>query len=306
MVATDIPEEGKMGESGYQDKDDELQKLVPTQKAYKNLDFLNSPEARMIRIQCELEEPKHRLKKEGVDNIVMFFGSARAKNQTDFNANIAKIQKEVDENPALAPQLERAKKQEFLVKYYNDTTALAKKFSEWSKKRMESGKEGYYVASGGGPGMMKAANKGAHEAGAKSVGFGISVPFEDGLNPYVTPELGFEFHYFFTRKFWMAYKVMGLVVCPGGLGTLDEMFELMTLMQTGKIKRKIPIILIGKDYWDKVIDFQVMADYGMIAQNDVDGIYKTDSVLFSNKFNFERQNHSFDIRIFIQNSFCRK
>ena len=126
--------------------------------------------------------------------------------------------------------------------------------------------------------MMRAANKGAHEAGEKSVGFGISVPFEDGLNPYVTPALGFEFHYFFTRKFWMAYKVMGLVVAPGGLGTLDELFELVTLMQTGKIKRKIPIVLMGKGYWDKVLNFEAMVEYGMIAQNDVDGIYRTDCV----------------------------
>jgi len=144
--------------------------------------------------------------------------------------------------------------------------------------RGQSGKPMYHVGTGGGPGMMQAANEGAYVAGGKSIGFVISLPFESGLNPYVSEELAFQFHYFFTRKFWMAYKIMGLVVAPGGLGTLDEMFELITLKQTGRIKKPIPVILFGQSYWDSVFNFQAMADYGMISQNDVDGVLKTDSV----------------------------
>jgi len=139
------------------------------------------------------------------------------------------------------------------------------------------GQRAYHVATGGGPGMMCAANKGAAMENAPTVGFGISVPFEDGLNPYVSPELAFEFHYFFTRKFWMAYKMMGLIIAPGGFGTLDELFELLTLMQTGKIKRKVPIILLGKQYWEAVINWQAMVDHGMIAQDDADGVFIVDT-----------------------------
>merc|ERR1719146_570667 len=124
---------------------------------------------------------------------------------------------------------------------------------------------------------MVAANEGAAKAGGRSVGFGISLPFEDGLNPYVGQELGFELHYFFTRKFWMAYKCMGLVVAPGGLGPCDELFELLTLMQTGKIKRKLPIILINKKFWTDCINWQAFVDYGMISQADFDSLHFADT-----------------------------
>ena len=125
--------------------------------------------------------------------------------------------------------------------------------------------------------MMEAANQGAYLAGGKSCGFGISLPFEDRLNPYCSAEMSFEFHYFFTRKFWMAYKVMGLVVAPGGLGTADELFEILTLKQTGRIKRSIPIILIGKKFWQECINWQAFVDYGMISQQDADSLHFADS-----------------------------
>merc|ERR1719433_331849 len=124
---------------------------------------------------------------------------------------------------------------------------------------------------------MSAANKGAYLAGGKSVGFGISLPFEDGLNPYVTPEIGFEFHYFFTRKFWMSWKCMGLVVAPGGLGTCDELFELITLMQTRKIQRQLPVILIGKKFWQACINWQAFVEYGMIADEDAEQLVFADT-----------------------------
>merc|ERR1719401_3377897 len=135
----------------------------------------------------------------------------------------------------------------------------------------------YSVGTGGGPGMMEAANKGATLAGGKSIGFGISLPFEDGLNPFCTASLGFEFHYFFTRKFWMSYKCMGLVVAPGGLGTCDELFELMTLMQTGKVKRKLPLILIGKQFWHACINWEAFVEYGMISESDASQLHFVDT-----------------------------
>merc|ERR1719316_1656540 len=136
-----------------------------------------------------------------------------------------------------------------------------------SQANVKKGKPSYTVGTGAGPGMMEAANEGAWRAGGQSVGFGISLPFEKGLNPFVTPELGFEFHYFFTRKFWMAYKCMGLIVAPGGYGTADELFEILTLMQTDKIKRRLPVILFGKEYWQQVLHFEAMASFGVLEKD---------------------------------------
>jgi len=249
-------------------------------KAYKNPDFLNSHEARLIRVMCELQEPGQRLEQQKVDNIVMFFGSARAKPKEAYEASLKDAEEAAEKAPSdngKKAALERMKKQAFLVPMFDVTTELARKLTVWSAAREKKGDKTYYVGTGAGPGMMEAANKGAWLAKGPSVGFGISLPFEDRLNPYVTPELGFEFHYFFTRKFWMCYKCMGLVVAPGGLGTCDELFELMTLMQTGKIKRKLPIVLIGKQFWQACINWQAFVDYGMISEEDASQLHFVDT-----------------------------
>jgi len=252
-------------------------------KAYKNNNFLNSPEARMIRIMCELQQPGQQLEKEGVENIVMFFGSARAKSKEEYQKALDEAQAQVDQNPednTKKAALERLKKMDFLIPAYDATRDLAGKLTRWNMERQPGTritKPTYTVGTGGGPGMMQAANEGAYRAGGKSCGLGISLPFEDRLNPYCTPELSFEFHYFFTRKFWMAYKCMGLVVAPGGLGTCDELFEILTLKQTGKIKTKLPIILIGKKFWTDCINWQAFVDYGMISQSDYDSIHFADT-----------------------------
>jgi len=249
-------------------------------KAYKNGDFLNSHDARLIRIMCELQEPGQRLDEHGVENIVMFFGSARAKPRAQYEETLRRAEADAAARPEDAgarAALERVKKQAFLVPMFDVTTELARKFTEWSQTRAAEGKARYAVGTGAGPGMMEAANKGAHLAKGPSVGFGISLPFEDRLNPYVTPELGFEYHYFFTRKFWMCYKCMGLVVAPGGLGTCDELFELMTLMQTGKIKRKLPVILIGKQFWKACIKWEAFVEYGMISEADANQLIFVDT-----------------------------
>lgn len=249
-------------------------------KAYRNNEFLNSNAARLIRVMCELEEPSNRLQQQNVENIVMFFGSARAKPKKEYEAALAAAEAKVKASPQDAGAqnaLERLKKQAFLIPMFDATRNLAKMVTEWSLKRQEEGKAHYTVGTGGGPGMMTAANQGAYSAGGKSIGFGISLPFEDGLNPYVTPELGFEFHYFFTRKYWMAYKCMGLVVAPGGLGTCDELFELITLMQTGKIKRALPVVLIGRKFWQACINWQAFVDYGMISDHDANQLIFADT-----------------------------
>jgi len=281
MAATE-PQKRKIEEAGSSGANNGL--AVPQgpkpPKAYKNGEFLNSHDARLIRVMCELQEPGQRLDENHADNIVMFFGSARAKPKAQYEEALRRAEADAAARPEDAgarSALERVKKQAFLVPMFDVTTELARRLTEWSKSRAAEGKATYAVGTGAGPGMMEAANKGAYLAKGPSVGFGISLPFEDRLNPYVTPELGFEFHYFFTRKFWMCYKCMGLVVAPGGLGTCDELFELMTLMQTGKIKRKLPVILIGKQFWKACIKWEAFVEYGMISEGDASQLIFVDT-----------------------------
>jgi len=288
---------------------------IKPKKAYKNDHFLGSRDARVIRILCEYEETCQRLKENEVQGTMLFFGSARSKNEelykkalSDAEAALEKASSEQDKRNAKRA-LDRLKKTEWLCQYHEKIRELAKKIAEWSVTRaglqsVESALKGggshllpengaasaeascaedtkthLAVCTGGGPGFMEAANKGAFEVeGAKSMGMGISLPFEPGLNPYVQPELGFEYHYFFTRKFWMVYPCLGLVVAPGGFGTLDEMFEVLTLKQTGKVKRDIPVVLFGKKFWSTIINFEALVEFGTISQQDYDSLYITDSV----------------------------
>jgi uncharacterized protein (TIGR00730 family) len=245
-------------------------------KAYKNEAFLNSSHARLLRIQCEFEEPRARLEQHGVDNIVMIFGSARSKAPNEYRRNLEDLRERVKTDPKVQAQLIRAERMQFLCRYHDETVKLAKLITEFSMGRPE-GCPTYTVGTGAGPGMMEAANEGAWRAGGQSCGFGISLPFETGLNPYVTPELGFEFHYFFTRKFWMAYKCMGLVVSPGGYGTCDELFEILTLMQTQKIKHSPPVVLFGKEYWTDVLHIDVMEEFGVLRKDAKNMIFTCDS-----------------------------
>jgi uncharacterized protein (TIGR00730 family) len=242
-------------------------------KAYKNLDFIKSNHCRIFRIQCEFEETKHRLEANHISNTLMFCGSASVRNYAShLEAVVASSTNPSD--PANA-DLQTLMKQQPLLKYHEVSRDVARRITAWSMERVKRGKASYHVATGGGHGLQESANEGAWEAGGKSVAFSANVHHE-GLNKYVTPELAFVFHYFFTRKFWMAYKCMGVVALPGGYGTCDEVFELLTLMQTGKMKQKMPIVLIGEDYWRRVISWQKMADYGMISDGDVSQLLFTD------------------------------
>src|SRR5436190_705187 len=208
--------------------------------AYLNDEFLNKPEARAIRILAEFLEPLAHFRREKVRDTVVFFGSARIRET---------------EGP--------------LARYYEEARVLAKMLTEWSDQFTNSTYR-FVVCSGGGPGIMEAANRGAYEAKGKTVGLNIGLPFEQFPNPYITPELSFEFHYFFMRKFWFAYLAKALVVFPGGFGTMDELMEILTLSQTQKLTKKITILLYGSAYWKEIINFDALVKYGMIAPEDLD------------------------------------
>ena len=247
------------------------------EKAYKNLEFLSSPPARHIRILCEYEETRQRLMKHGVRNTIVMFGSARILSPEDAEGRLAGVRSvdQTDEEGQAA--LKKAEHAVNLSRYYAQTRELSRRMTAWSMER--EGKRSYYITTGGGPGIMEAGNRGAADVpGGRSVGLGISLPFEAGVNDWVTPELAFEFHYFFTRKLWFLYLCKALIVFPGGFGTMDELFECLTLIQTKKIKKPMPIVLFGTEYWDKVLNVQAMAEFGTISEKDIDLCYRTDSV----------------------------
>jgi len=234
-------------------------KKLQTEKAYKNLDFLNSKDARIVRILSEYLYPKAQFEEEKVTNTIVIFGSARAPSPEE-----------------LSSKDERSKNLK-LAEYYEATRILSKRLTEWSKNLNHEDQK-YVICSGGGPGIMIAANRGASEAEGKNIALRISLPFENIPNPYVSPELDFEFHYFFTRKFWFSYLSKALVIMPGGFGTLDEFFEILTLLQTGKIKKSLPIVLFGKEYWNQLINFETLVEYGTINRKDLDLFFLTSSV----------------------------
>jgi hypothetical protein len=250
-------------------------------KAYKNIDFLNSPSARNIRILCEFVEPERRFRDAKVRNTVCFFGSSRIQPPEEARAAQRALSARpewrgagADERRALR---ERAGRAVTMSRYYADAMALAEKITRWSQGIADPWKR-FLVCSGGGPGIMEAANRGAAAAGGPSVGLNISLPTEQAPNPYQTSELAFEFHYFFVRKFWFFYMAKGLVIFPGGFGTFDEFFELATLIQTGKTVKRMPVVVYGTDYWNEVIDFAALEKWGVIAPADLDMFHFSNDV----------------------------
>ena len=225
-----------------------------------------------MRLLAEFLEPKQRFSQHGINNTVVMFGSARI--QTDEEAQKAcdSIRQRLAQSDGKAPHLEQAlriaERRATLSAMYDDTREIARRLTEWSLSLDESSR--IVICSGGGPGIMEAANRGAQDAGGVSVGLNISLPFEQEPNPYIPPPLSFEFHYFFMRKFWFAYLCRAVVVFPGGFGTLDEMAELVTLAQTGKLQKQIPIVLYNRQYWDEVLNLQALVDWGMISSSDLD------------------------------------
>jgi uncharacterized protein (TIGR00730 family) len=244
-------------------------KPKPAPLAYQNEPFLNSPDGRILRILSEYAEPLARFRREQIQDTVVFFGSARFKNLRNAESALTELKEGVEANSDKANGLKRAQAAVNMARYYEDARRMAYLLTDWSMK-IPAKRRRFVVTTGGGPGIMEAANLGAHEAGGKSIGLNINLPFEQNPNPYVTPSLNFEFHYFFMRKFWFAYLAKALVIFPGGFGTLDELFEILTLAQTEKLAKKILVVIYGREYWGKILNLQHMADAGTISQDDLD------------------------------------
>ncbi|MBU1101588.1 MAG: TIGR00730 family Rossman fold protein [Bacteroidetes bacterium] len=254
-----------------------MKKDFNVEKAYKNMKFITSPEARAIRILSEYYEPKTRFEKAKIDHTIVFFGSARLKSESETKKNIREIKKKYKDSKSLKSKLEEAEKKLKMSRYYEDAVELSKRLTEWTIDTPKNS-EKFMICSGGGPGIMEAANKGAKLGGGESIGLNISIPFEQFVNKYVEPENAFEFHYFFMRKLWFVDLASALIVFPGGFGTFDEMMEVLTLVQTGKIKKKLKIVVYDSEYWNKVINFNGLVETGVISKSDLDLFEICDSV----------------------------
>ena len=281
---SDVHEQGSANEApGSAVHPDELGQAP---LAYGNTEFLNSPDGRLFRILAEYSEPMARFRRERIQDTVVFFGSARFRALDEAHHELQVLANEgseevapPEEQPARPEELrggqttdlkrKRAEAAVEMARYYEDARELARMMATWAMK-LPGRRHRFVVTSGGGPGIMEAANRGAWEAGAKTIGLNIVLPFEQVPNRYITPALNFNFHYFFMRKYWFAYLAKALVVFPGGFGTLDEMFELLTLDQTGKLTKKITIILYGSAYWKSAINVDFLADKGAISPRDKD------------------------------------
>ena len=246
--------------------------------AYENPEFLKTPDARPIRILAEYLDPLRRFRKENIQDTVVFFGSARVHSRQRAERALRVLQRKRGRKAAdHALLLKRSRKAVEWSRYYEEARELAFMLTDWSLS-LEEPRRRFVVCSGGGPGIMEAANRGASEAGGKTIGLNIRLPFEQGPNRYITPGLHFEFHYFFMRKFWFAYLAKALVIFPGGFGTLDEMFEILTLAQTKKLSKKLLVILYGNEYWNEVFDLKPLAEWGAIADADLDLLCRVESV----------------------------
>ncbi len=239
-------------------------------KAYHNAEFLNSRTARPLRILAEYIEPESRFEEFNIKDTLVVFGSARILSRESALAALEEAKKS-------GGDVEKAERNLEMSKYYEAARELSRRLTEWSKTLKGSAKR-FVICSGGGPGIMEAANRGASEANGENIGLNISLPFEQNDNPYITRRLSLEFHYFFMRKFWFNYLAKAIIVMPGGFGTLDEFMETVTLIQTTKIKKQLPMVLFGTEFWRRILHFEPMAEYGTISPEDVNLFFRTDSV----------------------------
>jgi uncharacterized protein (TIGR00730 family) len=245
-------------------------KPSPPPKAYENQDFIQSRAGRALRILAEYHEPQSRLAHYNVTDTVVFMGSARLASADDAAKAVAAAKRGKGDAAAARKMME-------MSVYYEAARELAHRLTEWSKDLGEDGRR-FVVCTGGGPGIMEAANRGASEARGLNVGLTISLPFEEFENPYISRELDFHFHYFFMRKFWFLYLAKAMIFFPGGFGTLDELFETLTLVQTHKMRKKVPMVLFGSSFWEKVVDLEALVEFGTISAEDLDLLFHTDSV----------------------------
>ncbi len=268
-----------MGDNPYSEGPDRQLK-----KAYHDPGFMNSPDARVLRIMAEYLEPVTRLRQNNVDGSIVMFGSARIYPKPEIERAIASLEKQIegagDDVPAdLQQQMKVQQNKLKMARYYDDAVELAQRLTEWSKLITRPGSpESFLICSGGGPGIMEAANRGAHKAGGESIGLNISLPFEQVPNQYASASLNFEFHYFFMRKLFFMSLANAVVIFPGGFGTLDELMETLTLVQTGKVTKDLPIVLYGKEFWEKSVNFDYLVDMGVISKDDLDLFHWVDTV----------------------------
>jgi hypothetical protein len=239
-------------------------------KAYKNEAFLNSQVARSLRILSEYLEPESRFEELRIRDTIVVFGSSRILSREDAAKRLAEAER-------TGKDLERVRKQFELSRYYEDTRELAARLTTWSKGLSGTDRR-FVICSGGGPGIMEAANRGASEARGENIGLNISIPQEQSENPYITHRLAFEFHYFFMRKYWFAYLAKAFVIMPGGFGTLDEFMEILTLIQTQRIRKKCALVLYGSAYWEKVLRFEPFVEFSTIDPKDLQLFHRSDSV----------------------------
>jgi uncharacterized protein (TIGR00730 family) len=239
-------------------------------KAYQDTRFLESKDARALRILAEYLEPLYRFQRHNVRDTIVFMGSARLRSEEAAKTALAEAER-------VGRDIEAAQTALRLSIYYEAARELAQSLTAWSKK-LDREERRFVVCTGGGPGIMEAANRGASEAKGLNVGLTISIPDEEFDNPYVSRELHFYFHYFFMRKFWFIYLAKAVVLFPGGFGTLDELFEILTLVQTRKTRKRMPIVLFGAEYWDEVINFDALVKYGTINPADLGLFHRTDSL----------------------------
>ena len=254
--------------------------VTPPSLPYLNAEFLKSREARIIRILSEYIEPESRLRRYRVRDTIVFFGSARSVTPEIAAVKLEALKEQIAQAGEMTPELEAAQVEAEhtvkLARYYSDAVELARRMTEWSKAL--TGDRHFIICSGGSGGMMEAANRGASLARGKSIGLNIVLPFEQSVNNYVSRELVFNFHYFFMRKFWFIYPAKALVVFPGGFGTMDEMFEVLTLIQTRMPRKIMPIVLFGTEFWDDVLNFDALVRWGVVGRADLKIFFKTDSV----------------------------
>jgi uncharacterized protein (TIGR00730 family) len=256
-----------------------LKTLNRALKSYHDPEFMNCTEARTLRILAEFLEPERRFNKESIEETIVFFGSARILPPKVAKKELKKVElllsKNKKPNKINFDLHKQARMKVEFSKYYEDCVELSYLLTTWASSLNE--KSRFVVCSGGGPGIMEAANKGAMLAKGKSIGLNISLPHEQHPNPYISPELNFEFHYFFMRKLWFAHLAKAMVAFPGGFGTMDELMEVLTLIQTKKIKKKLPIVLYGSEFWSNIMNFDALVQYGMISEEDLKMFHFSDT-----------------------------
>ncbi|MGE0702806.1 MAG: TIGR00730 family Rossman fold protein [Vicinamibacterales bacterium] len=246
--------------------------------AYERPEFLSSGDGRPVRLLAEYLEPLQRFRDEKIQDTIVFFGSARVHSRERAERVVQTLRARGVRTTEARYQadLQRSLKAVEWARYYEDARELARLLTSWTRT-LPFENHRFVVASGGGPGIMEAANRGAREGGGKTIGLNIRLPYEQDANPYISENLRFEFHYFFMRKFWFAYMAKALVIFPGGFGTCDELFEILTLAQTDKLSKKIGVVLYGRDFWEEVLDFKPLVDWGAIAVEDLDLLSRADT-----------------------------